>query len=521
MLDYSNIHSWAFKEAQSILDRINHSVPQKGYVLFETGYGPSGLPHIGTFGEVVRTTMVMKAFKYLSDIPIKLFCFSDDMDALRKVPDNIIDKEKYYQYIGLPLTSVPDPFGMYQSYGEYMNVQLIKFLDNFNFKYEFLSATQCYRSGQFNDYLIKVLENYDAIMEIMIPTLGKDRQKTYSPFLPICQNTGRVQQVKIIDKDIKSHRIVYNNEDGKAISISILDGNCKLQWKADFAMRWAAFNVDYEIYGKDIQANAKIYNKICILLGQKYPHQMSYELFLDENGQKISKSKGNGLSIDSWLKYSNQESLKLLMYQSPQKAKKISYEMIPKIFDEHLLYLDRYNQETDINSKLSNPIFFIYNCEVPVIHLGNINFSLLLNLINACNTDNKDILWGYIKNFNQCIDSSTYDYIDLMLGYAINYFHDFVKLKKHYKIPNQKEIESLSHLLHSLNKVSNNAEDIQNAVYKVSKDHSIPLKQWFKLLYEVLLGTTVGPRIGTFIQLYGLNEIKILIAKKISDHSCL
>ena len=515
MPDYDNINSWAFKEAKLILDRINNSMPHKGYVLFETGYGPSGLPHIGTFGEVVRTNMVRKAFEYLSDIPTKLFCISDDMDALRKVPDNIPNKEKYSQYIGLPLTVIPDPFEKCESYGDYMNSKLIEFLDQFNFEYEFISATKCYKSGKFNDYLIKVLEKYDDIIKIMLPTLGKDRQETYSPFLPICKKTGKVLQVKIIDKDVKSNTITYIDEDGDTVTVSILDGNCKLQWKPDFAMRWAALDVDYEIYGKDIQANAEIYNKICKVLGKNPPHQMSYELFLDESGQKISKSKGNGLSIYEWLKYGNEESLKLFMYQSPKKAKKLHYDIIPKTFDEYLLYLEKFNNETDINKRLSNPIFYIHGSEVPNINLGKINFSLLLNLVNACNTDNKDVLWGYIKNLNEDIDNSTHDYINSMIGYAINYFQDFIKPKKRYKVPNDAEVKLLELLLEAFKTVNDDAEDIQNAVYRISKENDIPLKQWFQLLYEILLGTKEGPRIGTFIKLYGLKEMKKLIVEKI------
>ena len=311
-MKYDKIKSWAFKEAELLLKAVNNSCPDKGYVLFETGYGPSGLPHIGTFGEVVRTDMVRKAFEHICDIPTKLFCVSDDMDGLRRVPDNIPNKQYYTQYIDLPLTSIPDPFGKKRSYGDYMNSKLIEFLDKFKFDYNFISATECYKSGLFNQYLIRVLEKYDDILNILLPTLGKERKENYSPFLPICPKTGRVLQVRVIERNIKSKTIVYIDVNGAKMEVSILDGGCKLQWKPDFAMRWVAFDVNYEIYGKDIQANSRIYNSISKILGKTPPQQMFYELFLDENGEKISKSKGNGLSIDSWLKYGNEESLKLL-----------------------------------------------------------------------------------------------------------------------------------------------------------------------------------------------------------------
>ena len=515
MLKLSQVDSWAFREAMLILKKINSIVPAKGYVLFETGYGPSGLPHIGTFGEVARTNMVRKAFEYISDIPTKLFCFSDDMDGFRKIPDNLSDKEKYEQYLDLPLTQVPSPFSQDESYGEYMNSRLREFLDSFSFEYEFVSATQCYKSGRFNEYLTKILEKYDEILDIMLPTLGKDRRETYSPFLPICKETGKVLQAKVIERDLKNRQIIYLDKNSKAITTSILNGNCKLQWKPDFAMRWAAFDVDYEIYGKDIQANADIYDKICRVLGNSPPQQMSYELFLDESGQKISKSKGNGLTIDEWLKYGSQESLQLFMYQSPKKAKKLYYDVIPKVFDEYLQYLNSYNKESEQYKKLSNPIFYIHKKDIPTLSLGTISFTLLLNLVNACNTDSKEVIWGYIKNSNPGLTESEHDYIGSMLRYAINYYQDFIKPKKKYKIPTQEETALLYHLFEVLNTVEDDSEKIQNAIYKIGKENNIPLKQWFQSLYQILLGTTEGPRIGTFVKFYGISETQQLILEKI------
>ena len=511
------MNTWPLQEAELLLKRFEYSVPSKGYILFETGYGPSGLPHIGTFAEVARTSMVIKAFKRISKIPTKLLCISDDMDGLRKVPDNIPNKEKYKQYIGRPLTSIPDPYGEYSSYGEYMNSRLKKFLDHFNFSYEFISATKYYQSGQFNKYLIKVLNKYNDIVNIMLPTLGNVRQKTYSPFLPICEKTGQVLQAKVIDQDLKLNTITYINQDNEEVTTSILDGKCKLQWKVDFAMRWAAFDVDYEIYGKDIQANAKIYNKLCKLLDKQPPNQMFYELFLDVDGQKISKSRGNGLTIDQWLKYGSKESLQFFMYQSPKKAKKLCYHSLPKIFDEYLYTIISFHQQNSDKKKLfNNPLYYIENIEVPVINLGKINFSLLLNLVSVCNSADKRLLWSYITNLNPNLDQPSYNFIDLILNYVINYFQDFIKLTRQYKIPNKYEVQLLNDLLHALKTVNNNAEDIQNTVYSISTKHNIPLHQWFQLLYVTLLGSTKGPRIGTFFMLYGLEKVKKLLCNKIA-----
>ena len=515
MLESSKVNSWAFKEAIAILKSINNTMPAKGYVLFETGYGPSGLPHIGTFGEVARTNMVRKAFEYILDIPTKLFCFSDDMDGFRKIPDNLPNKEEYRQYLDLPLTQVPSPFSRDESYGAYMNSKLREFLDSFNFEYEFVSATQCYKSGKFNKYLIKILEKYDEILDIMLPTLGKDRRETYSPFLPVCKETGKVLQAKVIKRDLENRQMTYLDKNKKAVTTSVLDGNCKLQWKPDFAMRWASFDVDYEIYGKDVQANADIYDKICKALSKSPPQQMSYELFLDENGQKISKSKGNGLTIDEWLKYGNQASLKLFMYQSPKKAKKLCYDIIPKTFDEYLQYLDSYSKESDKYKKLSNPIFYIHKNNSPKLNLGKISFTLLLNLVNACNTDNEEVIWGYINKSNPGLTGSEQEYVNSMLRYAINYYQDFIKPKKKYKIPTQEESTLLRTLFEVLKDVDDDADKIQNAVYKIGKENDVPLRQWFQCLYEVLLGTTEGPRVGTFIKFYGIKETRQLILEKI------
>ncbi|MFQ3307608.1 MAG: lysyl-tRNA synthetase class 1 [Candidatus Midichloriaceae bacterium] len=516
MTEIKDVNSWAFKEAVGLLKKLNNKIPEKGYVLFETGYGPSGLPHIGTFGEVVRTSMVRKAFSYISDIPTKMFCVSDDMDGLRKIPSNIPNKDAYTIHLDKPLTDIPDPFGESSSYGHYMNNKLKEFLDRFGFEYEFISATECYKSGKYNDYLVKVLEKYDEILDVMLPTLGEERRKSYSPFLPVCKETGRVLQVKVIDRDLEKREITYINSENQEVVISVLNGNCKLQWKPDFAMRWAAFDVDYEIYGKDIQANAKLYDKICRILGKPQPLQMSYELFLDENGEKISKSKGNGLTIEDWLKYGGQESLKLFMYKSPKKAKKLHHTVIPKVFDEYLSHLKDYNSNTEENKKLSNPVFYIDDGNSHNLDLGKISFTLLLNLVSACNTDDKKILMKYLDKEESGFNEDTKIYIEEMIGLAIKYYDDFIKSNKKYKIPNEQEKKLLQDLYDALGNVSEDADAIQNEVYRIGRDHYENLREWFQVLYEILLGTKDGPRLGTFINLYGIKKTQELINEKIS-----
>lgn len=499
--------AWPFLEAEAILKKINYTTPAKGYVLFETGYGPSGLPHIGTFGEVARTSMVRYAFSQISNIPTRLFCISDDMDGMRKIPDNIPNAETYKQYIGQPLTKIPDPFGTDLSYGHNMNKRLCAFLDAFKFDYEFLSATECYKNGSFNEAILKILQHYEEVMDIMLPTLGAERQATYSPFLPICQKTGKVLQVPVLEINKEDGTITYRDEDNELITSKVTDGLCKLQWKPDLGMRWAAFDVDFEMYGKDHLVNGPIYTKICQTIGGKAPHQTFYELFLDEGGQKISKSKGNGITIDQWLKYAPQESLSLFMYQSPQKAKKLYFDIIPKQMDEYLIYLTKYEAEVDEVKRLANPAYFIHNGTPPRYH-GGISFSLLLNLVSACNTDDESVIWGYVKR--HCGDEDPI--LHHMLSNAVRYYNDFVKPHKKFRVPSDTEKSAMLQLADKLSSMHDStAEEIQNLVYSIGTESGMELKHWFSSLYQVLLGSDQGPRFGSFIHLYGVQETITLI----------
>lgn len=509
-------NAWPFVEARAILKKINNTVPQKGYVLFETGYGPSGLPHIGTFGEVVRTTMVRKAFELLSDIPTRLWCVSDDMDGMRKVPDTIPNKEEYIKYFGLPLTSIPDPFGTAESFGHNMNARLRNFLDTFNFEYEFVSATDCYKEGKFNDMLNRVIDKYEEIMAVMLPTLGEERQQTYSPFLPLDPETGQVLQVKILEVDKKNYTITFKNERGELITTPVTDGKTKLQWKPDFGMRWAAFDVDFEMYGKDHLINGPIYTKICKILGGKAPHQSFYELFLDENGEKISKSKGNGLTIDEWLKYAPEESLSYFMYLSPQKAKKLYFDVIPKCVDEYQQQLRAYPTQ-DAAKQLDNPVFHIHYGNPPLPDAA-ISFSLLLNLVSACNSDDPKVIWGYIQKFQADASEQSTPLLAALVKRAINYYHDHIKPNKQYRTPSSEEQAAFSMLKTRLTEVPSHssAEEIQNTVYSVARDLNMDVKSWFTTLYEVLLGSSQGPRFGSFVALYGIAETIKLIEEKCS-----
>lgn len=504
--------AWPFEEARKLVERYKAAAPKKGYVLFETGYGPSGLPHIGTFGEVVRTTMVRQAFQRLSDIPTRLFAFSDDMDGLRKVPTNVPNQEMLAQHLGKRLTLVPDPFGTHESFGHHNNAMLRGFLDGFGFDYEFQSSTDWYMSGRFDQGLLDVLRHYEQVQEIMLPSLREERAASYSPFLPVCQKTGRVLQVPIIETNADAGTIVYQDEDGSKVETPVTGGRCKLQWKPDWAMRWHVMNVDYEMSGKDLIPSVQLANKICRELGSPPPEGFNYELFLDEKGQKISKSKGNGLSVEEWLEYAPPESLSLFMYQKPRAAKRLYFDVIPRAVDDYLTFTEKFAAEAPAQ-RLENPSWHIHNGQPPMTG-GALSYGILLNLASVANAEGKETLWGFISRYLPEATPATAPYLDKLVGYALNYFRDHVKPHKKYRAPDEMERQALLDLQAALSAApdSASAEELQNIVYEIGKTHPFAeLRAWFKTLYEVLLGQETGPRMGTFIALYGRKETVALI----------
>ncbi|MCF8465834.1 MAG: lysine--tRNA ligase [Sneathiella sp.] len=508
-------NSWAFVEAKKLVDRYGKGAPEKGYVLFETGYGPSGLPHIGTFGEVARTTMVRHAFSILSDIPTRLIAFSDDMDGLRKVPDNVPNQELLQANLYKPLTQVPDPFGTHNSFGEHNNARLQAFLNQFGFEYEFKSSTECYKSGMFDESLLLVLKNYDAIINVILPTLGAERTATYSPFLPICPRTDVVLQEPIIARDVAAGTVTYKDpETGEDVTVPVTGGHCKLQWKVDWAMRWHALDVDYEMAGKDLIDSVTLSSKIVRILGKRPPEGFNYELFLDQEGKKISKSKGNGITIEDWLKYASPESLSLYMYQSPKKAKRLHFDVIPKAVDEYFTFLAKY-PEQEPKQQYANPVWHIHGGHPPSEGLP-ITFGILLNLATVVNAHEPSVLWGFISRYAKGATPETNPELDKLVGYAIAYYHDFVKPSKRYRLPSDKERKALEELVVLLKKLPEGAEaaDIQNQVFQVGNDNEFDnLRDWFQALYEILLGQTQGPRMGSFIALYGVPETIRLIER--------
>ena len=505
--------AWPFEEARRILKRFEKKSPEKGYVLFETGYGPSGLPHIGTFGEVARTSMIMRAFQELSDLPTRLVCFSDDLDGMRKVPGNVPNPESLTEHLQRPLTSVPDPFGQYESFGHHNNAMLRRFLDTFGFEYDFISATEFYQSGKFDQVLLRAVEKYDDIMKVMLASLREERQKTYSIFLPIHPETGRVLYVPMKSVDAQNGTITFDTEEGEEMTLPVTGGNVKLQWKPDFGARWAALGVDFEMYGKDHSTNTPIYDKICRILGHPAPEHFSYELFLDENGQKISKTSGNGVSIDEWLSYASTESLSYFMYLKPKTAKRMHFDVIPKAVDEYHQQLRAYEGQDD-KARLNNPVWHIHGGDVPVSKMV-VPFSMLLNLASVSGAEDKDQLWGFIKRYAPEASAETHADLDAAAGFAVRYYNDFVKPTKVYRAPTDLERQALTALRDGLKTWDQglDGDALQSLVFACGRERFDPMRDWFKALYEVLLGASQGPRFGGFIALLGIEESIALIDK--------
>jgi lysyl-tRNA synthetase class 1 len=526
--------AWPFEEARKLLTRIERN--PKHEVLFETGYGPSGLPHIGTFGEVARTSMVRHAFRVLTQdrVPTRLVAFSDDMDGLRKVPDNVPNRELLQAHLNQPLTRVPDPFGTHESFGAHNNAELRRFLDAFGFDYEFRSATECYRSGVFDATLMTVLERYDAVMAIMLPSLRAERSASYSPFLPIHPVTGEVMQVAIDEVRPASGTLVWRDpKTGEAYETPVTGGHAKLQWKPDWAMRWVALGVDYEMAGKDLIDSVKLSGEIARALGAEPPEGFNYELFLDEKGQKISKSKGNGLTIDEWLVYGTPESLALFMYNKPREAKRLFFDVIPRHVDDYLNFLERFPGQ-DPKLQLGNPVWHLHAGDPPKPEAagGTLTFAMLLNLAAVANTEDPGVLWGFIRRYAPDLGPETHPGLARLVGHAVAYFRDFVRPAKTYRAASEPERAALADLAETLggHAGSTDPEALQAVVYEVGRRHFPDLsgkakspdgrpgvsQAWFTAIYNVLLGEARGPRFGSFIALYGVAETRTLIEKALA-----
>ncbi len=533
--------AWPFEEARKLIERVERSKTSE--VIFETGYGPSGLPHIGTFGEVARTTMVRNAFRVLTGDAIKtrLIAFSDDMDGLRKTPDNIPNRELVERHLGKPLTQVPDPFGEYDSFAAHNNARLQRFLDQFGFEYEFISSTEAYQSGRFDAALLRILERFDAVQAIMLPSLREERAATYSPFLPIHPRSGVVMQAPVLGHDAKAGTISWRDpETGQIFETPVTGGRCKLQWKPDWAMRWYALGVDYEMAGKDLIDSVKLSSRIARVLGAEPPAGFNYELFLDENGQKISKSKGNGLTIEQWLTYAGPESLSLFMFQKPMAAKRLYYDAIPRTVDDYLAFLEAYPRQ-EWKERLGNPAWHIHSGAPPgpetLVHGGeaqaSVSFAMLLNLAGVANSDNPAVLWGFLRRYAPSASPENHPRLDSLVRYAVAYFRDFVAPKKRYREADGVERDALLRISAKLAEMpaTATAEEIQHALYDIARP--IPRYQdasaksatverpgvsndFFNMVYGILLGEERGPRLGSFIALYGLEETRALIDKALA-----
>ena len=504
--------AWPFEEAARLTVRDDRPV------LFETGYGPSGLPHIGTFGEVARTQWVRLAYEALTGRPTRLISFSDDMDGLRKVPGNVPRRDMLAEFIGRPLSRVPDPFGTHQSFGAHNNARLRAFLDGFGFDYEFASATDYYEGGRFDASLRRVLEEHDAIVAAIAPTLGPERRATYSPVLPVHPETGVVMQVAIERVDPEAGTVTWRDpSDGRGFETSVFGGRAKMQWKADWALRWHALGVDYEMSGKDLIDSVRLSGKVVRILGGVPPVGLTTEMFLDEHGEKISKSKGNGISVEDWLRFAPAESLAQFMFNQPTRAKRLHFDVIPRAVDEYLANLEKARTQTEAERR-ANPVWFIGGGRVPEEVSSPLGFGMLLNLASVANAETADVLWGFIERYQPGARPDGDPFLARLAEHAVAYYRDFVRPAKVYRAPTAVERAALADLAATMRALPAEAgpEDVQNEVFAVGKRHAIaPLRAWFGCLYEVLLGQKEGPRFGIFASVYGLDRTAALIETKL------
>jgi lysyl-tRNA synthetase class 1 len=543
--------SWPFEQARALLERITRlrlsdsernlaaalfaqgkfaeavqTLPALARpVIFQCGYGASGLPHMGTFGEAARPTMVRTAFRALTEdaLPTQLIVFSDDMDGFRKIPDNVPNREMLEEDRDKPVTSVRDPFGEHESFGAHNNARLRAFLDGFGFDYTFMSSTETYRSGRLDEVLLRILERFDAVQAIMLPTLGEERRATYSPFLPISPKSGRVLQAPTLERHLDRGTIVFADEDGTLTEVPVTGGHVKLQWRPDWAARWTALNVDYEMSGKDLVDSVRVSNRIVKALGGEPPEAFHFELFMDENNQKISKSKGNGLTMEEWLRYGTPQSLAYYMFQSPKSAKRLYFDVIPKATDEYLQQLDAFNRARADGTNapaIDNPAWHVHT-GAPPERGSPVSFSLLLNLVSAADASTKDILWGFLERYIPGATPASEPLLDQLCGYAINYYEDFVRPSKRFRAPNAQERAAMEALVGKLKALpagaSADAETIQNEVFEVGKAAGFePLRAWFSALYEVVLGQSQGPRFGSFVAIFGVERTIALIEKALA-----
>jgi lysyl-tRNA synthetase class 1 len=510
--------AWPYEEARKLLKRWPEGKPAGEPVIFETGYGPSGLPHIGTFNEVARTSFVRHAYEELTGAPTRLIAFSDDMDGLRKVPDNVPNQAMLTENLGKPLTQIPDPFGEHESFAHHNNAMLRRFLDLYGFDYEFLSSTDCYTTGRFDHVIRKILHAFDAIMAVMLPTLGEDRRKTYSPVLPISPTTGRVLQVAVKVIDAEAGLIAFDDEDGSRVQQSAFGGAAKLQWKVDWAARWVALGVDYEMAGKDLIDSVIQSGKICRILGGRPPEGFNYEMFLDEKGEKISKSKGNGLSLEEWLRYGSDPSLSFYIYREPKRAKSLHIGVIPRAVDEYWQFRGNYPDQP-IEQKLGNPVHHIHAGKVPDESLP-LTYGLLLNLVSLPGVADKETAWKFVQRYAPGTSPETDPELDELIGLAVNYARDFVAPTLKRREPTEMETEALRDLDAELARLppDSSAEDIQTQVFEVGKRHPFEsLRGWFQALYDTRLGSSLGPRMGSFIALYGIDNSRKLIAEALES----
>ena len=503
---------WPYEEARKLVDRAQGYQPGRP-VIFESGFGPSGLPHLGTMCEVLRPAYVRRALENVGDgRPARLIVFIDDIDGLRKVPESVPHRDEWKRYLGQPVARIPDPFGCCKSFADHMIDLLSKFLAPVEVDLELARASEMYASGRFDDALKLMLDKREDIIRVITPTLREENRAGWSPFMPICPACGQVNSTRVVAYHPDRAAVEFSCERdfggahgcGHRAEQSVLGGNAKVGWKVDWALRWYVLKVDYELYGKDLIDSARLSGQILRLLGGKPPIGFPFEMFLDEEGHKISKSVGRGVTVDDWQRYAPIEVLKYFLLLSPRRARKLFIETIPQYVDEYLDALREYARADNVEARRNMALEFVLQSRSSRRFDSSLTYSMTMNLVAALGSSDRDLIWKYLTRYDPAIagDAETEALGRTLMDCALNYYADFIEPTKKRYAPNNSEREQLKKLIEFLEANPDApGDEIEKKIYDLGREYYPKPGNIFPLLYRVLLGQDRGPRLGAFIRL--------------------
>jgi lysyl-tRNA synthetase class 1 len=502
---------WPREEARRLAERVAAYEPERP-VIFQSGFGPSGLPHLGTMAEILRPSFVRKAFHLIEPArPSRLIVFIDDLDGLRKVPENVPNRESVEQYLGMPVAKIPDPFGCCASFADHMVGLLGGFLAPVEVEYELMRAAEMYSSGRFDEGLKLILEKHEEIIAIIAPTLREENRAGWSPFMPICPKCGQVVERAVTAYHAERASVEFTCEKsaggrpgcGFSGEQSVLGGMAKVQWKVDWALRWYVLKVDYELYGKDLTDSARLSGQILRVMGGRPPLGFPFEMFLDEEGRKVSKSVGRGVTVEQWTRYAPIEVLKFFLLLNPRRARKLFLEAIPQYVDEYLDAVREYAAASE-EQRRESMLEFVIQSTTPRRFNSALSFGLMMNLVAALGSSDSDFIWKYLVRYDASIggEPDTEAMGRRLMQCALNFYRDFIEPTKKLYTPSDAERAQLKTLDAYLRENQDaSAEDIEKKIYDLGRENYEKPGKIFPLLYRSILGQERGPRLGAFIRL--------------------